>query len=179
MFEWFILLFVLTLFYLIMKTPKTPTQTPTPKAKTEPAVVAVVAETKTKKPSSPPKTPKQPPIVTPIPVSKAKAEPPVAVVAAEESPKKPSLAPKSPKKSQVVEPKPVVASTEIAPSERVGLTAGSIWHYLAENGATPVAKLIKEVPEEEKIVQRSIGWLLQEGKIALDTVDRVEIVSLE
>jgi len=179
MFEWFILLFVLTLFYLIMKTPKTPTQTPTPKAKTEPAVVAVVAETKTKKPSSPPKTPKQPPIVTPIPVSKAKAEPPVAVVAAEESPKKPSLAPKSPKKSQVVEPKPVVASTEIAPSERVGLTAGSIWHYLAENGATPVAKLIKEVPEEEKIVQRSIGWLAQEGKITLDTVDRIEIVSLK
>ena len=179
MFEWFILLFVLTLFYLIMKTPKTPTQTPTPKAKTEPAVVAVVAETKTKKPSSPPKTPKQPPIVTPIPVSKAKAEPPVAVVAAEESPKKPSPAPKSPKKAQVVEPKPVVASTEIAPSERVGLTAGSIWHYLAENGATPVAKLIKEVPEEEKIVQRSIGWLAQEGKITLDTVDRIEIVSLK
>ena len=179
MLEWFILLFVLTLFYLIMKTPKTPTQTPTPKAKTEPAVVAVVAETKTKKPSSPPKTPKQPPIVTPIPVSKAKAEPPVAVVAAEESPKKPSLAPKSPKKSQVVEPKPVVASTEIAPSERVGLTAGSIWHYLAENGATPVEKLIKELPEEEKIVQRSIGWLAQEGKITLDTVDRIEIVSLK
>ena len=178
MFEWFILIFVLTIFYLIMNTPKSPTKTSTPKAKTEPAVVAVASEAKTKKPSPTPKTPKQPPVVAPKPVSKAKAEPPVTVVAAEESPKKPSPAPKSPKKSQVVEPKPVVASTEIAPSERVGLTAGSIWHYLAENGATSVAKLIRELPEEEKIIQRSIGWLAQEGKITLDIIDRIETIGL-
>jgi hypothetical protein len=30
---------------------------------------------------------------------------------------------------------------------------------LAENGATSVAKLVKELSEEEKIIQRSIGWL--------------------
>jgi hypothetical protein len=178
MLEWFILLFVLTIFYIIMKTPKTPTKTPTPKAKTEPAFVAVASEAKTKKPSSTPKTPKQPPAATPKPAAKAKTEPPVALVVAVESPKKPSPAAKSPKKSQVVASKPVVASTEIAPSERVGLTAGSIWHYLVENGATPVAKLVRELPEEEKTIQRSIGWLAQEGKITLDTVDRVETIGL-
>jgi hypothetical protein len=31
-------------------------------------------------------------------------------------------------------------------SERVSLTAGSIWHYLSENGASPVAKLVLELP---------------------------------
>ena len=63
--------------------------------------------------------------------------------------------------------------------ERVGMTAGSIWHYLAENGATPVAKLVKELTDEEKIIQRSIGWLTQEGKITLDVVDRVETIALK
>lgn len=177
MLEWFILIFVLTLIYFIMKNPKTPTEKPTPKSKTEPAVVTVATETKTKKPS--PKTPKQPPAVTPKPVSKAKSEPPVAVIVAEERSTKPSPAPKSPSKSKTVAPKAVVSSTEIAPSERVGLTAGSIWHYLDEKGATSVATLIRELPEEEKIIQRSIGWLAQEDKISLDTVDRVEIVSLK
>jgi hypothetical protein len=61
----------------------------------------------------------------------------------------------------------------------VGLTAGNIWHYLEKNGATPVAKLLRELPEEEKIIQRSIGWLAQEGKIILDTVDRVETIALK
>ena len=64
-------------------------------------------------------------------------------------------------------------------SERVGLTAGSIWHYLAKNGVTPVAKLVRELTEEEKIIQRSIGWLAQEGKITLDVVDRVETLALK
>ena len=76
-------------------------------------------------------------------------------------------------------PKPVAVIPEIPMPERIGLTAGSIWHYLAENGATPVAKLVKEHTEEEKIIQRSIGWLAQEGKITLDVVDRIETLALK
>jgi hypothetical protein len=49
---------------------------------------------------------------------------------------------------------------------------------LSENGATPVAKLIRELTEEEKIIQRSISWLAQEGKITLAAVDRVETIAL-
>ena len=63
--------------------------------------------------------------------------------------------------------------------ERVGLTAGSVWRFLDKNGATSVAKLIKELSEEEKIIQRSIGWLAQEGKITLEVVDRVETIALK
>ena len=162
-----------------MKKPTTTIEKPAPKSKTEQAVVAVASEAKTKKPSPTPKTPKQPPAATSKPVSKAKTEPPVAVVAAEVNPKKPSPAPKSPKKSQVINtPKPVVTITEIAPSERVGLTAGSIWHYLAENGVSSVAKMVRELPEEEKTIQRGIGWLALEGKITLGTIDRVETIGL-
>ncbi len=64
-------------------------------------------------------------------------------------------------------------------SEQVGLAAGSIWNYLADNGATSVAKLVNELSQEEKIIQHSIGWLAQEGKITLDVVNRVETLALK
>lgn len=93
-------------------------------------------------------------------------------------------APKTPKPAQ----KPVTKDTAKADTsaasvasitERVGVTAGSIWHYLDQNGSCSVAKLIRELTEEEKIIQRSIGWLAQEGKISLETIDRVETIALK
>jgi Winged helix-turn-helix domain (DUF2582) len=113
------------------------------------------------------------------PVPKAKAEQPVATVVTQATPKKPSPDQKPVKKAPAVAPKPVAVMPEIPMPERVGMTAGSIWHYLAENGVTSVAKLVKELTEEEKIIQRSIGWLAQEGKITLDVVDRVETLALK
>ncbi|ESS72742.1 hypothetical protein MGMO_47c00090 [Methyloglobulus morosus KoM1] len=64
-------------------------------------------------------------------------------------------------------------------SESVGMAAGSIWHYLNEKGPTAVAKLVKELPESNNTLQRSIGWLAQEDKIALETIGRVETISLK
>jgi len=113
------------------------------------------------------------------PVPKAKAAQPTTTVATKATSKKPSPDQKPAKKTLAVAPQPAVAAPEIAMTERVGLTAGNIWHYLAENDVTPVAKLLRELPEEEKIIQRSIGWLAQEGKITLDTVDRVETIALK
>ena len=101
--------------------------------------------------------------------AKAKDEQPVAALVTKAIPKKAS----------VEATKPVVLTPEMTMSEQVGLIAGSIWHYLAGNGATSVAKLVKELSEEEKIIQRSIGWLAQEGKITLDVVNRVETLALK
>jgi len=113
------------------------------------------------------------------PVTKTKAEQPAAAVTTKAAPKKPSSAQKPAKKAPAVAAKPVAATPEKTIPERVGLTAGHIWHYLAENGATSVAKLVRELPEEEKIIQRSIGWLAQEDKITLNTIDRVETLALK
>ena len=113
------------------------------------------------------------------PVPKAKTEKPTTTVATKATSKKPSPDQKPVKKTQAVALQPDAAAPEMAMPERVGLTAGNIWHYLAKNGAISVAKLVRELPEEEKIIQRSIGWLAQEGKITLDTVDRVETVALK
>ena len=115
----------------------------------------------------------------PMPKAETKATQPTSTVVAKASSKNPSPDQKPTKKTQAVAPQPNAAAPEIAMPERVGLTAGNVWHYLTENGATSVAKLIRELPEEEKIIQRSIGWLAQEGKITLDTVDRVETIALK
>lgn len=112
-------------------------------------------------------------------VSKEKTELPAATKITETTPKKPGPKKQSLNKAQAVSPQPIVATPEIAMSERVGLTAGSIWHYLTEHGSSSVTKLVRELPEEEKIIQRSIGWLAQEGKITLDTIDRVESIALK
>jgi hypothetical protein len=115
----------------------------------------------------------------PVPATKAKVEQPVAKVVTKAVPKKPSPDQNSPKMAQASAPKAAAATPELPMSESVGLTAGSIWNYLAENGATSVAKLIKELAEEEKIIQRSIGWLAQEGKITLAVVNRIETIALK
>jgi hypothetical protein len=64
-------------------------------------------------------------------------------------------------------------------SESVGMAAGNIWRYLNEKGPTTVAKLVKELPEDNKTLQRSIGWLAQEDKITLETIGRDETIALK
>lgn len=148
-----ILIFVCYLIYryITMKKPTNTTKKPDPKAKVEQPAATIASETKAIKASP-----------TPKPVAKPKAV-------------KPSQTAKSANKAQVVA---VAETAELPVSERVGLTAGSIWQYLSENGSTSVAKLVRDLPEEEKIIQRSIGWLAQEGKVTLDTIDKVETIGL-
>lgn len=74
--------------------------------------------------------------------------------------------------------KPFIETRDLLITERVGLTAGNLWHYLSQNGVTPVSKLLKALSEEERIIQRSIGWLAHEGKIEFINRDRVESIRL-
>jgi hypothetical protein len=152
-----IFIFFLIYLYHTMKKTNSPTEKPTTKAKTEKTVAATPTEAQskeispTKKPSNKEKTIVQKPNSTSKPPGKTKDVAPIITEA---------------------------STTEMTMSERVGLTAGDIWHYLDKNGATVVAKLVRELPEEEKVIQRSIGWLAQEGKIVINIIDRVESISL-
>jgi len=96
-----------------------------------------------------------------------------------ETPKKTGTVRKTPAKTKAAAAKPVAETPELAVEERIGLTAGDIWRYLAEQGATPVAKLVKDLTEEEKIIQRSLGWLAKEDKITLTVIDRIETLALK
>jgi hypothetical protein len=197
--EALLLFFILTMVYFMTKKPKTTPEKPlSTKAKAEQPAAPVASKTTPKKTSTAQKTPKKTPDVeanakpeqTPtVKATKKLTETPTAAItptAETEQPKttkttakKSSPTKKAPKKPETAVPEPVAATSEISASERTGLTAGSIWHYLSENGATSVIKLIKELPEEEKFIQRGIGWLGQEGKITLSIVDRAEMIALK
>ncbi|CCE23499.1 winged helix-turn-helix domain-containing protein [Methylotuvimicrobium alcaliphilum] len=172
MLEWSILIFLLFIVYIIMK--KSNTTTEKTKSETEKTVTPEAVKETPKKASTTREAPKK---AQTAEESKATMEQPVTPKTAKVTPKKSSSSLAATKKTS--SPAPVAETPEISIRERVGLTAGTIWQYLDKNGETSVAKLIKELPEEEKIIQRSIGWLAQEGKITLSTVSRVETVALK
>lgn len=159
-----------------MKKTNASTETPAAKVNVEPAVAPkAAAESAPKKAGARPAAEKKPATGTP----KAKAESAVPAVAADTPAKKPAVKAAAPAKAKAKAAKAEATVPELPMHERVGLTAGSIWHYLSGNGETSVAKLIKELPEEEKIIQRGIGWLAQEDKISISISERVEIVALK
>ena len=160
-----------------MKKPANTTEKLAPKA--EQAIKTSTTKTTPKKPAKPAATKAQAKKPTKPVATKATPKKPTKTAATKATPKKSSPAQKTATKTQTVPPKPVAETPEKTSPERVGLTAGSIWHYLSKNGATPVAKLLRELSEEEKIIQRSIGWLAQEGKINLDTTSRGETIALK
>jgi hypothetical protein len=167
MFEWFKNSFVfLNRLNTLMKKINTAAEIPTSKAKAEkPAATKVIKKTPEKSVTT------EATQITP--------ETSITTEVTKTTPKKTSPKPKPAKKAPVVDPEPIASSSEIAMHERIGLTAGSIWHFLTENGETSVAKLVDALPEEEELIQRSIGWLAQEDKITLSVADQIETIALK
>lgn len=64
-------------------------------------------------------------------------------------------------------------------SHTIGEAAGKIWHYLHQNGPTSVSRLATETDIGKTEVQRAIGWLLKEDKLAIEMVGRAETLSLK
>jgi Winged helix-turn-helix domain (DUF2582) len=175
MIELLLPIFVFYLFYLnyAMNPPKAPLKNSVPKSEPKQLPASVAADVKPKKATAKPKTIK--PKSAPVSI----AEQTVAVLTSETKAKKSNRDLKRPKKAHAETFPEAAGVPGLAFHERVGLTAGAIWHYLSENGATSVATLVRELTEEEKIIQRSIGWLAQEGKITLNITDKVETISLK
>ena len=158
-----------------MKKPQTTPEKPVSTTTTEQPIAPKATKAAPKKTSEvKPAQKKAEPVV-----AETKAEQPIATATAPATPKKPAPKPLPVKKVATKSTTPAAATPELPTVERVGLTAGSIWHYLSENGATPVSKLVAALSEEEKIIQRSIGWLAQEDKITIDTTNRIETIALK
>jgi Winged helix-turn-helix domain (DUF2582) len=83
----------------------------------------------------------------------------------------------TPKKVRAVKTRAKVSKISNVP-EQVGLAAGNVYRFLNDKGVVSVAKLVRELKEDSKTIQRSIGWLAQEGKITLEMMNRVEMISL-
>jgi predicted transcriptional regulator len=61
----------------------------------------------------------------------------------------------------------------------IGDAAGKIWEYLSENGPSNVTKITTETGINKNDIQRAIGWLLKEDKLAIETKGRTETLSLK
>ena len=61
----------------------------------------------------------------------------------------------------------------------IGDAAGKIWQFLDQNGAASVTKITNETGIGKNDVQRAIGWLLKEDKLAIEMIGRTETLSLK
>jgi hypothetical protein len=63
--------------------------------------------------------------------------------------------------------------------DSIGSAAGKVWNYLDQNGPSSVSKIASETEISKNEVQRAIGWLLKEDKLLIETIGRVETLSLK
>jgi len=154
------------------KTPASTTKASTSPKATKQASEAVVKAAAKEAPNTTPVT-KAPPVVAVTTTAETTPETPAAKTT------QTSAKPKPVKKAPVVSAEPVTSVPAITMHERIGLTAGAIWHYLAEQGGTSVVKLVNAIPEQEDVIQRSIGWLAAEGKITFAVADYLEVIVLK
>ncbi|MGZ8162194.1 MAG: winged helix-turn-helix domain-containing protein [Methylobacter sp.] len=61
----------------------------------------------------------------------------------------------------------------------IGDAAGKIWKYLDKNGPSSVTKVTTETGISKNDIQRAIGWLLKEDKLAIELIGRAETLSLK
>ena len=64
-------------------------------------------------------------------------------------------------------------------SNTIGDAAGLIWNYLDKNGPSSVNKVTNETGINRNDVQRAIGWLSKEDKLAIEMIGRAETLSLK
>jgi Winged helix-turn-helix domain (DUF2582) len=62
--------------------------------------------------------------------------------------------------------------------ESIGTVAGSVWHYLSENGPVTLSKLAREIEAPRDLVMQGVGWLAREGKVAFHEGPRSKTISL-
>ena len=63
-------------------------------------------------------------------------------------------------------------------NEQIGLTAGKVWHVLADHGELSLAKLAKQIEAPRDLVMQAVGWLARENKIHIIEQKRGKTVSL-
>ena len=63
-------------------------------------------------------------------------------------------------------------------NETIGAAAGKVWNCLSEHGQASASKLSEGAKLDKNEMQRAIGWLAREGKIAVARKGKNEFFSL-
>ena len=70
-------------------------------------------------------------------------------------------------------------ATEICETTpQIGELAGTVWHYLDEQGPTGLTKLVKEIDAPRDLIMQALGWLAREDKLSFDMAGRTKSVRL-
>jgi len=71
-------------------------------------------------------------------------------------------------------------TASVPPVDRIGMTAGEVWHFLNDHGPQSITKLINALPAAGRdAVLQAVGWLAREGKISIEDDGRSRVVSLK
>lgn len=62
--------------------------------------------------------------------------------------------------------------------ECIGAAAGTVWHYLSQNGPVTLSKLARDLELSRDMVMQGVGWLAREGKLRIEQGPRNKTVSL-
>ena len=62
--------------------------------------------------------------------------------------------------------------------EKIGETAGEVWHLLNTSGPQKITQLVKAVDAPRDQVMQAVGWLAREEKIAIEEQSRSRVISL-
>lgn len=62
--------------------------------------------------------------------------------------------------------------------EKIGQTAGLVWHFLQSHGESTLSGVEKGVEAPKAMVSMAVGWLAREGKIAVKDEKRAARISL-
>jgi hypothetical protein len=68
---------------------------------------------------------------------------------------------------------------QLETKERVGVTAGKVWHLLDELGPQTVAQLKKRLDGSGEFIGFALGWLAREDKIDISQDKRTFKVALK
>jgi hypothetical protein len=62
--------------------------------------------------------------------------------------------------------------------ERIGKTAGQIWHTLQQQEQVSISRLPKLIGEKDAVVYQALGWLAREDKIEYEQKSNRTLVSI-
>jgi Winged helix-turn-helix domain (DUF2582) len=64
-------------------------------------------------------------------------------------------------------------------AEQIGMTAGSVWLYLTDNGPTSLTALKKAIDEPSDLILAAVGWLAREEKIEFTVSGKTVTLALK
>lgn len=72
-----------------------------------------------------------------------------------------------------------MSETTVNDVDQIGIAAGQIWSYLAENGPSSLNKLTRSLEISRELAMQAVGWLAREDKLDFQQTTRGRLIRLK